>query len=81
MAPPCRLYKKITGHPHQPKTKERTPGSKKKKVEPWKNNIAKAFLRKLLLDSEITLEGLDPKQIHNSHPVFEQYVRTLIYLN
>ncbi len=81
-------YKKIIEHPHQPKTndnkktnRQKVPQVAKKKGEPWKNSLAKAFLRKLLLDPEKPLEGLDPKQIHNSHLVFEQYVSNCFNLS
>ena len=46
---------------------------KKKKVEPWKTSLAKAFLIKLLTDPSQPLKSMSPKQVYESHTVFQDY--------
>jgi hypothetical protein len=47
--------------------------TKKKKTEPWKNSLAKAFLVKLLTDSSEPIKGMTSREVYDSHPVFQDY--------
>lgn len=78
-----RLYEKITGR------KKTWPAAKKerksavvnvkstkvkaKKVQPWKTSLAKAFLMKLLTDDDGPIKGMSPREVYESHEVFQQY--------
>lgn len=78
-----RLYEQITGNKKVwPKAKEskskeanatRAPKNTKKKVEPWKNSLAKAFLLKLLTDSSKPINGMTSREVYDSHAVFQDY--------
>jgi hypothetical protein len=46
---------------------------KRKKVEPWKTSIAKAFLLKLLMDEDKPIKVMKPREVYESHEVFQQY--------
>lgn len=84
-----RLYEQITGRKKTwPDAKANTTrktskaatttlgvkkSEKKKKVEAWKSSLAKAFLLKLLTDEDAPIKGMKPREVYDSHEVFQQY--------
>lgn len=82
-----RLYEQMTGRkktwPDKKANTTRTQATtsdvkeskkkKQKKVEPWKTSIAKAFLLKLLTDEDEPIKGMKPREVYDSHEVFQQY--------
>lgn len=82
-----RLYEQITGRKKswpnskaiatfekaKPTASVESKTEKKKKVEPWKTSLAKAFLLKLLTDKDEPLKGMQPRAVYDSHEIFRQY--------
>lgn len=80
-----RLYEQITNRKKtwpdakantirkETKSKTTTTKKPKKKVEPWKTSLAKAFLLKLLTDEDEPIKGMKAREVYDSHEVFQQY--------